>query len=388
MTLEFHKLMQKVHSMAAGMAKGEEERSRLAAKARQLLESHSGELELLKARAEEAGQNWKWRGASPHHEPLAQAHALPAGTQKATIIAVDGSQIYLDRHAAFQYYLINVGTIVFRQGSGLAPRVETEPSIFYGEKLYNEEGELIQNAEVNARRALAEIEKLVAVTEEMAGEDKTAVLSLIDGPLLLWILSLRDSGEPNERSLENYLGHLKRMEKTGATLAGYVDRPNSAGVVRLLELADQDVAEAIKKRPFRGLTDRHLFARLLEPGQRSSLFSSVSPVNKRLAKDGQRISFFYLNVGTDEGAAMARVEIPQWVLDGGHEQLDLLHHVLWQQSRSTQGYPYVLARADELAVVTGEDRRGFENLIQDALLSHGLVPRQSEKSRLKALLRG
>lgn len=375
MTLEFHKLAAEVNKMAAVEAERNERDARRIVRARQLLQKHSTALESLKDKAQKAAG---YRGATPGDEPIGQVYDLPDEVSQATIIAVDGSQIYPDRHAIARYYVINVGLIVFRQGSGQAPEVSIYPEM--NSNPYNESGELIHGAEVNTIRTFAEVKRLVETTKQAAEAGEANIVSLLDMPLLFLTLPIRETEEPDRETLQRYLALLGQMKETGAVLAGYTDQPGSAGVIRLLELAESIEA--------RGLIDRYLFAGLLEPGQRSALFSSASPVNDRLGWAGHRIFFFYLNVGTEQETVIARVEVPEWVLDGSGHRLNLLHRILWQQTRSTQGYPYVLARADELAVVTYEDRQELERMIQRALMSHDLIRFPSKKSTWKAWARG
>ncbi len=383
MTLEFHKLAAEVHKMAAVEAERHKRNLDRLEQVRQFLQKHSTALEWLK---EKAGKAAGYRGATPGDEPLGQVYDLPDQVSQATIIAVDGSQIYPDQHAIARYYVINVGVIVFRQGSGQAPEVNTYPEL--NSSPYKESGELIHSAEVNTIRTFAEVERLAETTKQAAEAGEKNIVSLLDMPLLFLTIPIGETEEPDRETLQRYLALLNRMRETGAVLAGYTDQPGSTGVIRLLELAEsKDVAEAMGTRPFGGLLDRYLFAGLLEPGQRSALFSSASPVNKRLDGEGHRIFFFYLNVGTEQGTVIARVEVPEWVVDRG-AQLNLLHRILWQQTRSTQGYPYVLARADELAVVTYEERQELERMIQRALMSHNIVRFPSKKSTWKAWARG
>ena len=77
--------------------------------------------EQLIALANRATETKRWRGALPIGEPLDSAIDPPALPAKYSIVAGDGSQIYPDSHGIALYYLINIGTIVFRHGSGQAP---------------------------------------------------------------------------------------------------------------------------------------------------------------------------------------------------------------------------------------------------------------------------
>ena len=138
--------------------------------------------------------------------------------------------------------------------------------------------------------------------------------------------------------------------------------------------------------PFKQMPDRTIFRSLLKPGQRSALFISTSPVNSKLEKHHQdfRIAFFYINAGSPNDPAIARVETPFWVASDPIK-LGQLHAAIWAQCQAPGRYPYVLARAHEVAVVTTEQRHQLENMLASAMLSRGLNPQASAKSVLKSL---
>ncbi|HID89781.1 MAG TPA: hypothetical protein EYP52_08755 [Anaerolineae bacterium] len=52
-----------------------------------------------------------------------------------------------------------------------------------------------------------------------------------------------------------------------------------------------------------------------------------------------------------------------------------------------RGYPYVLARADELAYISGPERQRLQEMVETALLREGMVPRSSPKAFYKSLTR-
>ena len=54
---------------------------------------------------------------------------LPPAPERFTFIATDGAQIGPDSHDVAYYYLINVGSMVYRHGSGQAPETASEPVV-------------------------------------------------------------------------------------------------------------------------------------------------------------------------------------------------------------------------------------------------------------------
>jgi hypothetical protein len=133
--------------------------------------------------------------------------------------------------------------------------------------------------------------------------------------------------------------------------------------------------------------DRLLFADLW-PNQRSGLFASTSELNDRYGAAGHRIAFFYVNVARRPGlenALIARVELPEWAA-ADPWLLDLAQHAIYTDCKLT-GFPYVLARAHELAVVGAAERGQFEAMLGQAMVRNGLLPTISPKAGLKQTMR-
>jgi NurA-like 5'-3' nuclease len=137
---------------------------------------------------------------------------------------------------------------------------------------------------------------------------------------------------------------------------------------------------SLSSNPFRTITDRTIFERILKPGFRSSLFIQRSRLNAEFKSAGHEIYFFYLH--TDAGDNIVRVEVPEWVASS-QNHLDTVHNALLEQCKHTAGYPYALIRAHELAAVSNLDRQNFETIIQSGLLDSGLRLSHSQKAESK-----
>src|SRR4029079_1646728 len=87
-----------------------------------------------------------------------------------------------------------------------------------------------------------------------------------------------------------------------------------------------------------------------------------------------RVYYFLLSTGDE----IARVEVPEWVArDRG--LIDRVHTLLVDQCAKGFGYPAVLARADDRAVISLGDRTVLETLVQQALARQGVLVRPSAK---------
>jgi hypothetical protein len=385
MTLELNKVTSQIDHMGHVLAGRAAHQGKVLPAAQALLREFANKQEALCLVAEsEPGQ--RLRCASPGDEPLDAAFPPPALPDEVTIVAADGSQIYPDRHGIAFYYVINIGTIVFRHGSGQAPDVRTEPKLCYTDEEIYPGGAQVSSDLVSTERTLAEMQALAEATlaEPKAGPPR---LALGDGPLLIWLQRADLPQGRQKRILADYLACLDQLRLGGATVSGLVSRPHSAEVVALLYLAQREPGarqevKGLAETEYRGLTDRALF-NALDPGQRSALFVRGTAANLDFRDRGHAIYFFYMNTGSD----VARVEVPEWIArDPG--RLGLAHAAIYDQCRCNNGYPYVLTRADEQAVILGQEREALEGMIMQAMARHGLsLPELSRKAQQKQAAR-
>jgi len=80
-----------------------------------------------------------------------------------------------------------------------------------------------------------------------------------------------------------------------------------------------------------------------------------------------------------------RVEAPGWVAKNP-VSLNTLHATLLQQTSITGGYPYVLARAHELAIISGPERDALDTMLAISLRKHGVGASVSLKQANKNAL--
>jgi len=304
--------------------------------------------------------------------------------ERFTVIGADGSAISPDRHSAAMYYLINTASLTYRHGSGEQPVAFTRPDLRCSPGDLYEGRLLVQGNLLDVRRDTAEIERLADAAE--AEPRDIPLVALTDGTLLLWVLEELPR-EQRQKKVLAYMKHLDRLRKAGAAVGGFISRPRYADVLRLVWLAhlgERATREALEDECLRGVADRGLFE-FLAPGERSACFISPSQVSKDYGE--HRIGFFYINVGDKDQIEIARVEAPGWVC-GSPDLLNRLHGAVMAQCRLVTPYPYVLARAHELAIITTDERQQLESFVEMALLRQGLGSGPSQKAFLKSLTGG
>jgi len=329
-----------------------------------------------------------WSGAIPmtaghiHTRNLASAQP-PRGT---TLIAVDGSQIFPDRHAAVMYYLIQVGGLVFRY-DGSTPIPHNRSALhFENQDIYDERGYVISANKVGQQRLLAEMAYLAELVVTVPQTPPPAPrFAITDGPLL-WPYPERHKGD--FLAIRDYLSALTAIQQADAIPVGYVDRPGGRALLDLLwasQLPQERLHDEVDANPLQFLSDEQIMHRFLAPGESTVWFTRHTEANQRHADAGHEVCFCYLNVGAAHTPAITRVEVPSWAIEDA-ATIAILHATLRDQSRVLKGYPYALARVHEQALVTTKDRAALDSLIQLRLLAQGIAAHPSEKARQKSYL--
>ena len=384
MSLDFQQIREQVRQLGEEAPRREERLRELRQQACDLQSHYAHDLEKLRQKVEEVVRHHdpSLRCALPVREALIAHFSPPPVPERAILLAADGSQIYLDRHSAVEYFLINVGAIRMDLGGNEPPQCFYESDLKYGDELFRPD-EYFSEDRISFLRDLREREFLGELVEQIG----QPAVALIDGTIELW--GAREggleAGESGQRGLQPYLEILLRLHNQGATVAGYGDKPTQDHLVRLLEVASQPAAEA-QKRPLFGVRDADLFRDLLAPGERSAVFEFQSRAARvyRQYHPVIALHFFYLNVGWDGHPLLARVDTLALAAEET-AKLDALHAVLVQQSQimGTRRYPYILHRAHETARVSLEDKAQLDVMIANELLSHGIYSEMSQKQSVK-----
>jgi hypothetical protein len=334
-----------------------------------------------------------WPGALPAADAPLDARVMVTSDPPhgAVVIGVDGSQVYPDAHAVALYYLIQIGGLAFAYDGSRPRPYSSETLHFKDEELYDAQGYLISPERVGMERLVREMEYLAELTTlERRLAPAAPLLALTDGPLL-WPYVERSRSD--FQAVEAYLDALTEIRQAGGLPVGYVARPGGRALSELLwasRLAPEDIPGKLQENPLRQLTDAALMAHFLTPGERSAWFTRPSATNRRHAGHGHEVWFCYVNVGSPSASsvdtdAIARVEVPAWGAPN-EDAIVALHAVLLHQAHVLNGYPYVLARAHEEALVTTADKVALDGEIQRHLFAQGILARPSEKAQQKAYL--
>jgi hypothetical protein len=395
MSLDFHKTVAQLDGITAQLRDRRQAQGRALDEA--LVQFKGADSTALETRRRAARSTWLTAGLE---DDLVGAH--PAGPLPSdyAVVSVDGSHIDVDRHAPMHTSLINIGQVLLRYGEQAEAQLWSTPLLTADDAelaLRDPESGLreqpLEGPLLGIKRTVMEVEALANLVEQVPAG--LPVLALLDGSLVLWGLTGQAYPEfVRQELLEGgLLPALDRLreqaERRTLAVASYVSLPRSTDVVNILRLhaCPYDPVDCDRhcrtvqpgQRPcdsVAGITDRHLFGRVLAPYQRSGLFRSESSVVGRYGP--HHVLFCYLHAGQE----LARVEMPAWTATN-RDVLDFAHAALLAQVEKGLGYPVALSEAHEQAVVTSQDRHHFELLIEEALAAADQPSATSEKARSK-----
>lgn len=379
--------------------------------------------------------------------PLDERLPAPPRPAAYTALATDGSEIDPDRHGATgNFFLVNIGSALIPYGQpGRDARLRSDSHVgFTEEELFivdprNPRRQVpVRDRHLDALRTVAELRALANLAEsEVAQHGDVPIVALVDGTLLFSVLEERPQDFLRAYFYGAYVAELDRLRAAGAALAAYASRARGIDLVNLFRarcgvepascatcaglfasrqrLHGEPSGRASEKQPdvvvpptssagrpeedaprdtgthlaqgapgapecvFRGLTDANLLGPDLHEGDRSALFRVRSNVHDPYY--GEHRMFFFM---LDTGAEIARVEVPEWVASD-RARLASVHAALVDQVEKGQGYPAVLARADDRAVVSTGDRQTLDLLVRQELARRGVRARPSAKLGRKQL---
>ncbi len=325
-------------------------------------------------------------------EPLTTSSPVQPQPENYIVLAVDGSQIEVDRDSPVECYLINIGRVMIRYGDGSDAAIDSVPTPYYrsedmilGGRRRPGREHAVGSSVIAARRDTAEVNALADLAEGLPPD--VPAIGLLDGSLTQWRAPESDSAE----LLEEYTEALTRLERIAQNrnfaVASYISRPRAREVVNALRIATcpyetancavhcLDLQEG--ERPCDSVArvrDRAIFDDILaDAGDRTGVFKSTA--NETRDYKSHTPHFFYMRTQRE----LARVESPQWSVGG----IDLLQTLLWDQIQLGDGYPIALAEAHEAAVVRQQDRMMFQSLLEQETSRRGYSSSMSEKTSAK-----
>jgi hypothetical protein len=354
-------------------------------------------VELLEAMLAE--QRDRWEELADLAETVQERVAVPTGPLDErvpphprppayTAMATDGAEIDPDRHGGSgEFYLINVGRVRIPYGQperevelrSVSRLGYTDEQLFIVDPRDPRRQVPMRDRHLDALRTVEELRALAELANVEASEGAVPSVALVDGTLLFSVLEERPRDFLRNRFYTDFVAQLERLRQARVPVAAYASRSRGVDLVHLFRAVcggaptGCEVCAGAHACALRGLNDAQLLGRGLQRWERSGLFRVRSNVHDPYY-DGHHVYFFLLNTGDE----IARVETPEWVARDP-SLLNLLHAVLVDQCTKGFGYPAVLARADDRAVISLGDRDVLDTLVQQELARQGVVARPSAK---------
>lgn len=272
------------------------------------------------------------------------------------ILAIDGSQIYPDRHQGISCYLVNTGAAYCHYGNTSFAQFSSEPSIA---KAITEHGDITPEI-IDCIRTEHELQMgLQKSMEYQTIYPEAPYAFFMDGSLIFWHLDSKDECTKN-KYLQSYLAIFQELYTKHIVHAGVISLPKSKELVHIIAAAAIVLGA---DDTFLHCVDTDIARFFLKSGSRTGLFKNNSPITTQYEKPIQPY-FFYLHTGDE----IMRCEVPAWIA-GDQQLVDLVARICVDQTKKGYGYPVCLAEAHEQAVVKGADREFFYGMLQK--MAHG-----------------
>jgi hypothetical protein len=313
------------------------------------------------------------------HEPLHDAIVVPHPCPTYQLVAVDGSQIYPDRHAGTSCYLINIGLVTLQYGYGSKGIMLDSIPLVFGYSNLPGQGNAHTSDMINCKREELELQFGLQQCMTLKKDTSDPVVLLLDGSLIFWHLQGVDNQLLKSSFLGNYLGLMHQLYLQNILYAGYISLPKNKELVNLIRWELNNNPENLNKtdHELAHVIDTSVAQFFLHPFTRSIVFKNHAAI---VHEYPEHLSpwFFYLDVDTET----VRVEIPAWIAQDP-ERVEWIARVIVDQAIKGRGYPVALAEAHEQAVVKGPDRDFFYHLITKLAIDRKQKLVSSQKSMKK-----
>lgn len=304
-------------------------------KARQLWDLFIHQQEVIQQKlAQQTVRYLAWQGDIAVRYPFA---VTPLDIPYA-VIAVDGSQIYSDRHMGCSWSLINIGVacITYARPCGRVA-LYSEPHVSAPDTMAVTTDDFI-----DARRTVLEFQKGIELLQSV---DTEQALLLVDGTLS-W--GLGDTVDPVLVACYEKL--LQTCVEQKLPIAAYCSAPHNRDLVKLLSLVVPQQSVEL----FASITDSDVASWFLLPETRSVPLGLPQGPSKTMP-----LCVVYAHIGYE----IVRIEIPEYIAFD-EKYLQRVVAIIGDQVTKGYGYPVCLAEAHEQALVTEADRMFFYACVQ------------------------
>lgn len=304
--------------------------------------------------------------------------SIPSCPPSYQVLAIDGSQIYPDKHQGTGCFVINIGGVILRYGTTeSSSKLWSEPFVFMEEK--SEEDTATLHDIVNGKRE--EFEFQIGLQEAISLRQEhpdLPLLFLFDGSLVFWHLYNKNSAI-KDYFIERYTQLLEQFYAHNILIAGYLSLTKARDITQLMQFYAGSIltTSPTPNTAIAHIDDAVIMRYNLNPHERSTIFKSNSPVTETMPAHLHPHFFYY-----DTGYEIVRIEIPGYQA-GDEKKINMLASLLKNQVEKGLGYPIALAEAHEQAVIKAGDRHMFYQLIDTIAIDKKkyLIPSQKNMKK-------
>lgn len=292
-------------------------------------------------------------------------------SKKYAILAVDGSQIYPERHiSGINCFVLNIGQCLLEYSQKSRVVLKSEPKVLTFDQAIPDNDEKFSLDLVDFKREELELNTALenAITLYPGYKNQgTPFAVFFDGSLIFWQL---EGKHPDVKKyfINQYIQALDGFYQHNIPIASYISMPKSRELVNLTKIGFcrfehancipcHSIYQTFPCKSVDNVLDTQLGQRFLNKFERTTVFQSNSKITGNYPQH-LKPCFLYLNIGTE----IIRLEFPAWVAQNS-EHLDLICKIAIDQANKGNGYSVALAEAHEQAVIKGADRDFFYHLI-------------------------
>ncbi|MCS7374463.1 MAG: DNA double-strand break repair nuclease NurA [archaeon GB-1845-036] len=308
--------------------------------------------------------------AKSHPPPLSEdslnEHWAEKVLKDSYIIGVDTSEIKPTPHLIPMFLLVNVGYQAFIYGDKISNVHGSSPFFYTSNELVRGElGRGIPSWILEVKRLENEL-KVILNLNSILNSSSNSKFALFDESFSVGYLASR-SKSFRRRVIDALISLQASLRDVGIIPVGIFYTRSRGFVVSLIKSRlcknkrCSECVSSLSKPLCLNLSlvrDQILLDSTLNLGFRSQIFKVFNRLS--LSSDIPEVYGFYLKVGLNN---VFRVEFPSWCLD----YVDDIHRIVLAQSIIGRGYPYVLERAHEEALISSRERLWVLNYLDRVL---------------------
>lgn len=298
--------------------------------------------------------------------------------QNVPTIAVAGSYITPTKNVSLPLGAVQIGRVIdLHSGEKEGSVTDADLSVLAPPELISQDEYFRGFAEwrVGVRRFILECEKLL---ESMLStrSDPHKPICFFDGSLVLSFIRQRPP-EQQRAYLEALLALLETSRDCQVPLVGYTDSSYANDLTAMLNAL-------AGRRYHQHINDGLLLQNRMKWGDRTRAYTcargdQVMPLAGEKYYD--QICFVYLQSAM--AGPPARLDLPRWILEAG--LLDRIVDVVLAECALGRGYPLSMQKADQVAVMSGQDQARFYQLFGEFAEREHLPFRFSHKAQSGAV---